>query len=142
MFLCSDFFANLVKNCKPIAVKCKKYSKLEFIAAEIKRPLAKGIIESSTSPRWAQVIGTPQWAKHKKRMMVNYSQTVNRFTILDAHPLSNIKELVNMVSQYKIHSAVDLKSIYHQVPIADKDKPNTALKQILSYTSSAGFHSE
>ena len=55
-------------------------------------------------------------------MLVDNSQTVNRFIMLDALPLPKIEELVNTVTQYKIHYTLDLKSTYHQVPIADKDK--------------------
>lgn len=61
-------------------------------------------------------------------MVVDYSQTVNRFTMLDAYPLPKIKELVNKVAQYKVYCTIDLKSAYHQVPISDKDKIYTTFE--------------
>ena len=32
--------------------------------------------------------------RHKSRMVVDYSQTVNRFILLDAYPLPNIDEQI------------------------------------------------
>ena len=54
--------------------------------------------------------------------MDDYSQTVNRFTMLDVYPLPKIEKLVNKVVQYKIYCTVDLKFAYHQLPIFKKDK--------------------
>ena len=53
----SRLFAHLVENCKPIAVKSKKYSKQdkEFIATEVNRQLSEGLIESGTSSWRVQV---------------------------------------------------------------------------------------
>ena len=45
-------------------------------------------------------------------MVVDYSQTVNRFPMLDTYSLLKIEELV---AQYKIYNIVDLKFLYHQV---------------------------
>ena len=66
--------------------------------------------------------------RHKKRLVVDYSQTVNRFTEPDAYPLPKISELVNQVAQYKMFSTVDLRSAYHQVPIRVEDRPFTAFE--------------
>lgn len=61
-------------------------------------------------------------------MVVDYSQTINKYTLLDAYPLPRIDDLINKVSQYKAFSTVDLASAYHQVPILDSDKPYTAFE--------------
>ena len=49
----------------------------------------------------------------KKRLCVDYSQTVNLFTQLDAYPLPCIDDLVNKLSAYRVLSTFDLKSAYH-----------------------------
>ena len=49
-------------------------------------------------------------------MAIDYSQTVNRFTQLDAYPLPRIDDMVQKIAQYSICSTLDLKSAYHQVP--------------------------
>ena len=67
--------------------------------------------------------------KHKKRMVIDYSQTVNRFTQLGAYPLPRIDDMVQKIAQYSIYSTLDLKSAYHQVPLLrEEDKPYTAFE--------------
>ena len=59
--------------------------------------MKEGIIEPSTSPWRAQVVVTKD-DNHKKRLVVGYSETINRFTILDAYPLPHIDETVNKIA--------------------------------------------
>ena len=66
--------------------------------------------------------------RHKKRMVIDYSQTVNRFTHLDACPLPRIDELINEIAKTKYYSTVDLKSAYYQVPLAKEDREFTAFE--------------
>lgn len=122
-------FVNLTPDCKPIATKSRRYSALDqqFITSEINRMLSEGIIEPSTSPWRAQVVVTTN-ERHKKRLVIDYSQTINKFTQLNANPLPRIDDLVNKVSQYSYFSTIDLKSAYHQVPLNDKDKFYTAFE--------------
>ena len=67
-------------------------------------------------------------------MAIDYSQTINRFTLLDAFPLPNINELVNQIAQFRVFSTVDLKSAYHQIPLREEDKFYTA------FEASAGLY--
>ena len=66
--------------------------------------------------------------RHKKRLCVDYSQTINLFTELDAYLLPRIDTMVNKLSKYKVFSTFDLKSAYHQIPIKDSDKKYTAFE--------------
>ena len=111
-------FANLSANCHPVATKSRRYSRhdLDFIDKEVQRLLKEGIIESSKSPWRAQVVVTKD-ENHRKRMVIDYSQTINKFTLLDAFPLPRIDDLVNEMAQYRVFSTVDLRSAYHQVPL-------------------------
>ena len=88
-------FEHLSEDCKPIAIKSRKQtpSNAKFIAEEIKMLLEDGIIEPSRSPWRAQVLVTTN-ETHRKRMVVDYSQTINRFTHLDAYPLPDSEEMV------------------------------------------------
>ena len=65
---------------------------------------------------------------HKKRLAIDYSQTINRFTLLDDFPLPRMTDLVNNIAQYKDFSTIALRSAYHQVPLKDEDKPYTAFE--------------
>ena len=54
----------------------------------------------------AQVIVVTQGAK--KRLVIDYSVTNNRFTLLDAYPLPNIEDMVNRIARDKYFSSIDL----------------------------------
>ena len=65
---------------------------------------------------------------HNRRLTIDYSQTINRFTLLDAFPLPRISDMVNKIAQYRAFSTNDLCSAYHQVPLKDEDMPYTAFE--------------
>ena len=111
----SSLFSNIDPACKPIAVKSRRYNHLDkkFIDAEVQRLLMDDIIEPSTSPWRAQVVVVSDETP-KKRMVVDYSTTTNKFTYLDA--------------QYKVFSNIDIKDAYYQVPIVETDKQYTAFE--------------
>lgn len=122
-------FANLTADCHPIASKSRRYSQEDtaFIDEEVKRLLKEGIIEPSLSPWRAQVVVTKD-ENHRKRLAIDYSQTMNRFTLLDAFPLPRISDMVNKIAQYRVFSTIDLRGAYHQVPLKEADKPYTAFE--------------
>ena len=62
---------------------------------------------------------------HKKRMCINYSQTISQYTELDAYPLLRIDEMVNDLAKYMFS---DLKSAYHQIPVKESDRRYNAFK--------------
>ena len=122
-------FGNLDPGIVPIATKSRRYSKpdQEFISKEIDRLKTEGIIEDSHSPWRAQVlVVSPE--NHKKRMVVDYSQTINKFTKLDAFPVPNLSELVEKISSHKVFSTIDLTNAYHLVPIQEHEKEYTAFE--------------
>ena len=51
----------------------------------------------------------------KQRLVIDYSSTINRFTILDAYPLPRIDSLVNQIANNQFYSSIDLRGAYHQV---------------------------
>jgi len=110
-------FQTVPQNCVPVVTKGKRYSESvkKFIQEEISKLLKEEIIEPSQSSWRAQVLITKD-ERHKKRMVIDYSQTVNRFTHLDAYPLFRIDEQINEIAKAKYYSTVDLKSAYYQVP--------------------------
>jgi len=61
-------------------------------------------------------------------MVIDYSQMINRFTLLDAFPLPRINDLVNNIAQYRVYSTIDLRSAYHQVPLREEERPYTAFE--------------
>jgi len=73
-----------------------------YIASEVKRLLDAGLIEPSGSPWRAQVL-VPAHQNHGKCMVVDHSQTINRYTHLDAYPLPRIDEMVERVANYRMY---------------------------------------
>ena len=122
-------FQNLTKDCKPVASKSRHYSDNDkkFIPSEVEHLYSEGIIEQSTSPWRSQVVVTKNECS-KKHLVIDYSETINRFTQLDAYPLPNVDELVNKIAKYKYFSTINLKSAYHQIPLREEDRPCTAFE--------------
>ena len=122
-------FSNLTADCHPIATRARQFSHVDekFIENEIHRLLGEGVIEPSRSPWRAQVVVTHTENK-KKRMVVDFSQTINRFTQLDAYPLPNISDLVNKVGKNSFFSVLDLSSAYYQIEIDASERPYTAFQ--------------
>ena len=79
------------------------------------------------SPWRAQVSVTSN-ENHKRRVVIDYSDTINMFTELDAYPMPNIIKMINDISKYKYFTTLDLKSAYHQVPVKEEDRKYTAFE--------------
>ena len=122
-------FKHLSDDCRPIATKSRHYSNADqsFISSEKQRLLKENLIERSSSPWRAQPLVVTQ-ENHKKRMVIDYSQTINKFTLLDAYPLPRMRDVVNSVAQYRVFSTLDLTSAYHQVELPTVDRPYTAFQ--------------
>lgn len=61
----------------------------------------------------------------KKRMVIDYSQAINKFTLLDVYPMPSIENTVSQLAQYKYFCTIDLRSAYHQIPQHAKVGPYT-----------------
>ena len=74
-------FANLTPDCRPIAVKSRRYSfeDRKFIDAEMAKLVNNKIIEPSNSPRRAQLL-LHRSENQRPRLVVNYSRTINQIT--------------------------------------------------------------
>ena len=126
-----SLFANVNPDSKPIATKSRRFSFSDktFIAEEISRLMSENIIEHSTSPWRAQVVVVKSPSHpEKKRLCVDYSQTVNQYTEVDAYPLPRIDDMINNLAKYRVFSTFDLKNAYHQLPICDSDKKYTGFE--------------
>jgi len=68
--------------------------------------------------------------------VIDYSQTVNRFTLLDAYPLPRIEDIAHTVAKDKYYSSLDLRSAHHQIPLQADEKAFPAfeaLKRLYHY---------
>ena len=122
-------FEHLKDSCIPIATREHRYSTHDkkFISTEVKCWLADNLIEPSHSPWRAQpFIITSE--NHCKYMMIDYSQTINKYTQLDAYSLPLMQDVVKQVAQYKIYSMLDMSSAYHQIELPESDEIYTVFQ--------------
>ena len=61
-------------------------------------------------------------------MVVDFSRTINRFTILDPFPLPLIDHIVREISRYSVFSVVDCTKSYYQVEIDPSEREYTAFQ--------------
>ena len=64
----------------------------------------------------------------KPRVVIDYSQTINRHTSKDAFPFPNMQDLLDQAVENTTFSKIDLKSAYHQIPLHRKDMSFTAFE--------------
>ena len=126
-----SLFSNLSSDVKPIATRSRRYGEDDraFIDENIKKLMDEALIRPSSSPWRAQVvILNDQFNRHKKRTCVDYSQTINLYTELDAFPLPRIDDMVNKLAAYNFFSTFDLRSAYHQIQIVESERKYTAFE--------------
>ena len=54
--------------------------------------------------------------------MIDYSQTVNQYTELDAYLIPRIDDQINELTKNPAFSTIDLKDAYHQIPIRSDER--------------------
>ena len=123
-----SLFPDLSESCKPIAAMSRRFTSDEkiFIAGEIAEWLRNDIVEECRSPWRAQLVVTKPTENSKRRMCVDNSQTINKYTELDAYPFARIEEMVHDLARYKYFSTFDLRSACHQIPIRLAERKYTA----------------
>ncbi|GFS56547.1 retrovirus-related Pol polyprotein from transposon opus [Trichonephila clavipes] len=124
-----SLFSNLNPDCRPLVTKSRRQTVEDniFMALEVQKLLQEGVIEPSNSPWRAQAF-VIRGENHKPRMVVDYSQTINKYTLLDAYPLPKIEEVILKISKNKVFSKTDLQSAYHQIPIQDSERHYSAFE--------------
>ncbi|GFW36418.1 retrovirus-related Pol polyprotein from transposon opus [Trichonephila clavipes] len=118
-----SLFSNLNPDCRPLVIKsrCHTVEDNNFMELEVQKLLQEGVIEPSNSPWRAQTFVSRE-ENHKPRMVVDFSQTINKYT------LPKIEEAVLKISKNNDFSKIDLQSAYHQIPIQDSKRHYTAFK--------------
>ena len=128
----TSLFPSLPQFCKPIAIKSRRFSyeDKEFIASKSKEWLTNDIIEECRS-RWRtqHVVTKPSDDGHvRKRLCVDYSQTINKYTEMDAYPFPRIDDMMHQLASYCYFATFDLKPAYHQILIVPSQRKYTAFE--------------
>ena len=117
-------------DVKLVKVPSRKRSRADekFNQQEIASLLKKKLIQPSKSPWRAQLHVVHDEIRDKKRLVVDYSGTVNPHTVIYAYPLPLIEPLIERVSQNQIFSSLDLRSAFHQIPLKPSERQLTAFE--------------
>jgi len=98
-----SLFSNLTAGVKPITTKSRRFSHEDrlFIQDNVDKMLSEGVIRPSSSPWRVQVLIVKYEANgHEKKLCIDYLQTINIYTELDAYPLPRIDDMTNDLSKY------------------------------------------
>ena len=97
------------------------------LARMVRPPYIKRLLTSWLKILSLVVVKDPL-LRHKIRLCVDYSQTINQYTKFDGYLLLRIDDVVNPLANYKVFSTFDLKRAYHQVPIKESDLKYTGFE--------------
>ena len=96
----------------------------DAIWPELEELLKKHFIEKSTSQYASPLILVPK-KDGKVRLCIDYRR-LNAKTVKEIYPMPRIDETLDRLQGAKIFSSLDMKSGYHQVPVAEADRHKTA----------------
>ncbi|XP_023245977.1 uncharacterized protein LOC111643085 [Copidosoma floridanum] len=115
-----------VTTSRPIKTKCNPASDKiqEVIHAHVSEMLESGVVEPSNSV-WASPVVMIRKKDGKYRFCVDY-QKVNAVTVPNAYPLPHMDKILRKLRWARFISTLDLGNAYHQIPLAEKDKPISA----------------
>lgn len=103
---------------------CEEHSKA--IQKNINLMLKDNIIRPSMSPYCSEIVMVKK-KNGEYRMCIDYRQ-LNKYTLPDKYPLPKISELLRSVKGAKYFVALDLRSGYWQIPMAEESIKYTAFR--------------
>ena len=114
-----------IPDCKPVKLRPYRIplAKREFAESEIEVMAEKGLIEPSYSAWSAPAVLAPK-RDGSLRFCIDYRR-LNQLTIRDSHPLPRIDDTLDALGGSSWFSTLDLKCGFHQVSIAEEDRPKT-----------------
>ncbi|KAH8280173.1 hypothetical protein KR054_007456 [Drosophila jambulina] len=119
---CSDLLS--------VSIIAIQNTQADFVNNEIKELLQNGIIRPSrspyNSPTWVvDKKGTDDNGSKKKRLVIDFRK-LNERTIADRYPMPSISMILANFGKAKFFTTLDLKSGYHQIYLAEKDREKTS----------------
>ena len=114
------------KDTLPISHRPYRMSPMEaeYLQKELDKYCRLGIITPSNSP-WAAPVILVKKKNGEYRMVIDYRK-LNAVTKKDSYPLPRIDDLLDTLGKAKVFSALDMRSGFHQVPLAEDSKELTA----------------
>jgi Reverse transcriptase (RNA-dependent DNA polymerase) len=127
---------DLVRGSEPVKIPIYKISTEELteVKKQVDDLLMKGFIRPSTSS-WGRSIIFVAKKDGGLRMCIDY-RALNKATVKNNYPLPRIDEVWDQLGGSKYFSAIDLRSGYNQIRIAEEDVHKTAFEQGLGRLNS------
>ncbi|GFS53420.1 retrovirus-related Pol polyprotein from transposon 17.6 [Nephila pilipes] len=110
---------------KPI--RCRPYRLSEpdrqFLNSQIQKWLKQGICRSSNSPYAAPafIIDQPFHESTPRRVVVDFSRTINSITKIDPHPIDQMEDVIKRTAGKRYNSKMDKKSAFNTIRIRETD---------------------
>ncbi|KAH8280001.1 hypothetical protein KR054_002344, partial [Drosophila jambulina] len=121
---------------EPIYTKLYPYPMVaaDFVNREIEDLLKNGIIQKSVSPYnnpiWVvDKKGTNDHGNRKMRLVIDFRK-LNERTVSDKYPMPNINMILGNLGNAKYFSTLDIKSGYHQIILAERDREKTSFSPL------------
>nr|GEY90272.1 putative reverse transcriptase domain-containing protein [Tanacetum cinerariifolium] len=123
-----EFQIDLVPSAAPVARAPYRLapSEMKELADQLQELSNNGFIRPNSSPWGAPIL----FVKKKDgsfRMCIDYRE-LNKLTVKNRYPLSRIDDLFDQLQGSSVYSKIDLRSVYHQLRVREKDIHNTALR--------------
>ena len=126
----TDLLEHEIKTTTGTPIRLKPYplpfAITDVVSDEIEKMLEMQVIEPSES-----AYSSPIVLVKKKDQTLRFCidlRALNRITLFDAEPMSNIEELFSKLSGHKYFSRLDLSKGYWQVPLSEDSKHKTAFR--------------
>ena len=114
-------------HARPVKQKVRKQAveRQEFIAEEIKKLEAAGLVRGVLHPMWLANPVVVRKANGKWRLCIDFTD-VNKACPKDPFPLRRIDQIVDSTAGCDLLSFLDAYSGYHQIFMAEEDEEKTA----------------
>ncbi|KAF8792329.1 Retrovirus-related Pol polyprotein like [Argiope bruennichi] len=112
-------------------MQCRPYRLSEpdrqFLKTQIEKWLKQGICRHSNSPYAAPafIVEQPFHESTSRRIVVDFSRTINPITNIDPHPIDQMEDVIQRMAGKSYSSKMDVKSAFHCIPIRDIDTYKT-----------------
>ena len=104
--------------------RCMAPHRREEVASHVQQLLQQGVIEPSSSP-WSSPVVLAGKKDGSTRMCIDLRR-LNAARRHDAFPLPRVDDILDALGGAKFFSTLDLCAGYHQIPVAEIDRPKTA----------------